>query len=94
MPGIVTEGRALFEAVSAQGLLGVRARQRTSPYLPGVRSRLWRTIAVSGPESVQPAGDALPPEDVDLIAGVPDRGERVLSLIRRLPLEFDDAGGG
>ena len=89
MPGIVAEGRALFEAVSAQGLLGIRARQRTSPYLPGVRSRLWRSIAVGGSESAPPA-DALPPEDVELIAGVPDRGERVLSLIRRLPLEFQD----
>ena len=94
VPGIVAEGRALFEAVSAQGLFGIRARQRTSPYLPGVRSRLWRSIAVEGPEAVtggeggaEPAG-VLPDEDVELIAGVPDRGERVLSLIRRLPLEF------
>jgi hypothetical protein len=95
VPGIVTEGRALFEAVSAQGLLGVRARQRTSPYLPGVRSRLWRSIAVEGAGTASnddPAhrADALPDEDAELIAGVPDRGERVLSLIRRLPLEFED----
>ncbi len=96
VPGIVTEGRALFEAASAQGLFGIRARQRTSPYLPGVRSRLWRSIAVEGPEAVTggdggaaPAG-VLPDEDVDLIAGVSDRGERVLSLIRRLPLEFGE----
>ncbi len=99
VPGIVTEGRALFEAVSAQALLGVRARQRTSPYLPGVRSRLWRSIAVAGAAGAAAGGsqgadaahlsDALP-EDAELIAGVPDRGERVLSLIRRLPLEFED----
>ncbi len=97
VPGIATEGRALFEAVSAQGLLGIRARQRTSPYLPGVRSRLWRSIAVEGlaaSEGVgQPAG-ALPDEDAELIAGVPDRGERVLSLIRRLPLEFEGEDPG
>jgi ATP-dependent DNA ligase len=100
VPGIATEGRALFEAVSAQGLLGVRARQRTSPYLPGVRSRLWRLIAVAGVEAAevesgsgrQPSGE-LPDEDVELIAGIPDRGERVLSLIRRLPLEFEDDAG-
>ena len=48
VPAIAAEGRALFEAVSAQGLYGIRARQRASPYLPGVRSRLWRTIAVGG----------------------------------------------
>jgi ATP-dependent DNA ligase len=89
VPGIVTEGRALFEAVSTQGLLGIRARQRTSPYLPGVRSRLWRSIAVGDPGAAAPV-DALPPEDVELIAGVPDRGERVLSLIRGLPLEFEE----
>jgi bifunctional non-homologous end joining protein LigD len=94
VPGIAAEGRALFEAVSAQGLFGIRARQRTSPYLPGVRSRLWRSIAVEGPQAVtggdggaEPAG-VLPDEDVELMTGVSDRGERVLSLIRRLPLEF------
>lgn len=89
VPGIATEGRALFEAVSAQGLFGLRARQRTSPYLPGVRSRLWRSIAVAGPDAA-PAVDSLPAEDAELIGGVSDRGERVLSLIRRLPLEFDE----
>ncbi len=98
VPGIVTEGRALFEAVSAQGLLGVRARQRTSPYLPGVRSRLWRSIAVAGAGAVpddDPAhrADALPDEDAELIAGVPDRGERVRSLSRRRPLECEDDAG-
>ena len=99
VPAIATEGRALFEAVSGQGLFGVRARQRTSPYLPGVRSRLWRSIAVGGPTAAGTAGaserrriDALPPEDVELIEGgaAAGRGERVLSLIRRLPLEFED----
>jgi ATP-dependent DNA ligase len=92
VPGIVTEGRALFDAVSGQGLFGVRARQRTSPYLPGMRSRLWRSIAVAGPDAADgdgPHGE-LPPDDAQLVAGVPDRGERVLSLIRRLPLEFED----
>jgi ATP-dependent DNA ligase len=93
VPGIATEGRALFDAVSAQGLFGLRARQRTSPYLPGIRSRLWRIVAVAGLEAGDraPHGE-LPPDDAELIAGVSDRGERVLSLIRRLPLEFDEAG--
>lgn len=99
VPGIITEGRALFDAVSAQGLAGIRARQRTSPYLPGIRSRLWRSIAVQGAEAIEAGvaprvsgahAGALPDEDVELIAGVPNRGERVLSLIRRLPLEFED----
>ena len=47
MPAIATEGIALFEAVVAQGIAGILARQRQSPYLPGVRSRLWRFIAAT-----------------------------------------------
>ena len=35
MPAIATEGIALFEAVVAQGVAGILARQRQSPYLPG-----------------------------------------------------------
>jgi bifunctional non-homologous end joining protein LigD len=95
VPAIATEGRALFEAATAQGLFGIRARQRTSPYLPGVRSRLWRSIAVAGPEAAAgaPQGE-LPPDDAALVAGMTDRRERVLSLIRRLPLEFEDPDAG
>ena len=44
VPAIPGEGRALFAAVAAQGLAGILARQRTSPYLPGIRSRLWRFV--------------------------------------------------
>jgi hypothetical protein len=92
VPSIAAEGRALFDAVSGQGLFGVRARQRSSPYLPGVRSRLWRSVAVGGPSTAEARlvissagnGDAL---DVE-----PGRSEPVLALIRRLPLEFDPAG--
>ena len=45
VPAIVGEGRALHDAATAQGLAGTMARQRSSPYLPGVRSRLWRFVA-------------------------------------------------
>src|SRR3954447_12496136 len=47
VPAIAAEGRALFDAVAAQGIAGVMARQRTSPYLSGVRSRLWRFVPVA-----------------------------------------------
>ncbi len=99
VPAINTEGRALFEAVAGQGLYGIRARQRTSPYLPGVRSRLWRSVAVGG----QPAGPGAvdagaleistlgEPEEVSDAPG--RRSEHVLALIRRLPLEFEDEPG-
>ncbi len=96
VPSIVTEGRALFEAVSGQGLYGIRARQRASPYLPGVRSRLWRSVAVEGAPEVVPAGlpggngaDG-PSETNDALEPATGRSEPVLALIRRLPLEFEE----
>jgi bifunctional non-homologous end joining protein LigD len=86
VPAIAGEGRALYEAATAQGIAGIMARQRSSPYLPGVRSRLWRFIAAPGdataareapetePEAQKPATSAAP----------------VVALIRRLPLLFED----
>lgn len=83
VPMIAGEGRALCAAAAAQGVGWVLARDRRSPYLAGVRSSLWRLIAVHpdaadlGSSSETPAGEA---------AGSP-----ILALIRRLPL--DDPGG-
>jgi bifunctional non-homologous end joining protein LigD len=89
VPAIPGEGVALFAAVAAQGLAGILARQRSSPYLPGIRSRLWRFIPVGG--------KAAPPEppEVDAIAeGVHAAGAApVLALIRRLPLGLDEPVG-
>ena len=56
VPAIAGEGRALHAAVTAQGIAGVLARRRTSPYLPGVHSALWRSI-MAGPRS---EGEAAP----------------------------------
>jgi bifunctional non-homologous end joining protein LigD len=83
VPAIVGEGRALFDAVVAQGLGGIMARQRTSPYLPGVRSRLWRFIAASPGERAA-AGQA--PGDGEPEPGIVAGSAPVLALIRRLPL--------
>ena len=60
VPAIATEGRALYDAAVAQGIAGILARQRMSPYLPGIRSRLWRYVpatpgTVSAEESDLPA---------------------------------------
>jgi ATP-dependent DNA ligase len=94
VPAIAEEGRALFEAVVAQGLAGIRARQRASPYLPGVRSRLWRSITVGparkgrGPAATA-ATSANAEADAMALEPVP-RGETVLALIRRLPLGLDE----
>jgi ATP-dependent DNA ligase len=90
VPAIATEGRALFDAVSSQGLLGIRARQRSSPYLPGIRSRMWRSVAVDGQTTVESRLIRGVPDVVDALDITSDRSAPVLAMIRRLPLEFDD----
>jgi bifunctional non-homologous end joining protein LigD len=86
VPAIANEGRALYDAVVAQGLAGVLARASGSPYLPGVRSSLWRSIAATTAE----------PADQDAVAGsteedaAPSGTAPVLALFRRLPLLDDD----
>lgn len=86
VPAIATEGRALWDAAVAQGIAGVLARQRTSPYLAGVRSRLWRFIpsraAGTEPDVVADPGDAADPSARP--AGP------VLALIERLPLDLGE----
>lgn len=86
VPAIAAEGRALYDAAAAQGIAGVLARQRTSPYLPGTRSRLWRFVAAvpaiaSRAVAVSPGEDESPATT----AAAP-----VMALISRLPLPFDD----
>jgi bifunctional non-homologous end joining protein LigD len=82
VPAIATEGRALFDAIVAQGLAGMMARQRQGPYLPGIRSRLWRFIpAIAG--SV-PAAELAEAPDEPISATAP-----VLALLSRLPLDDD-----
>jgi bifunctional non-homologous end joining protein LigD len=80
VPAIATEGIALFEAAVAQGIAGMLARQRASPYLPGVRSRLWRFVAAAPVAG----GAAAAPAEILGAAAAP-----VLALISRLPLNED-----
>lgn len=85
VPAIATEGRALFDAIVAQGLAGMMARQRQGPYLPGVRSRLWRFIpAREGdvPDAELAAAPAEPAADSAATAPV-------LALLSRLPLDLE-----
>ena len=88
VPAIATEGIALFEAAVAQGIAGILARQRSSPYLPGVRSRLWRFVAAA-PGTVGAAGAVADPEQASMpIGDIPGPASApVLALISRLPLE-------
>jgi bifunctional non-homologous end joining protein LigD len=82
VPATVGEGRALHDAVVGQGLAGVLARVRSSPYLPGIRSRLWRYVAAA------PVGDR-EPDELDESSDAPANAP-VLAVIERLPL-LDEA---
>ena len=97
VPAIVGEGIALHTAVRAQGIGAVLARVRMSPYLPGVRSRLWRLVeAPLDPSGIEPA---TAPADGQANLGLPGDGvvprvadggtaaAPVLALIRRLPFD-------
>lgn len=93
VPAVVGDGRALYAAVSAQGAAGVLARVRSSPYLPGVRSRLWRSIAVRAPDTEHDArGPDAAPDDAPEVEAESPRATAgpLLALFRRLPLGGDD----
>ncbi len=83
VPAIATEGRALFEAIVAQGLAGMMARQRQGPYLPGTRSRLWRLIPARA--GAIPAAElaAAPSEP----AATTSATAPVLAMLSKLPLD-------
>jgi bifunctional non-homologous end joining protein LigD len=87
VPAIPLEGNALFDAVVAQGIAGIMARESASPYLPGVRSRLWRLVPASRANAKAGAED--PASEEPAFEG--PASAPVLALIRRLPLlEPDD----
>src|SRR3954471_10532704 len=89
VPAIAAEGRALHAAAATQGIAGILARQRASPYLPGVTSRLWRFVPAApvapGRKRGAAASAALTAEEGAGAAAAP-----VIALIRRLPLLFDE----
>lgn len=91
VPAIAGDGRALFDAVAAQGIPGMLAREAASPYLPGVRSMLWRSVAVR-PDAAAAGGGT----DADADPGAGDGAGvgtgPVLALFRRLPLGDDPEG--
>lgn len=73
VPAIAAEGRALYDAVVEAGIAGVMGRVLRSPYLPGVRSRLWRFVERGDVTARQAAEDggraAEPAEPADGPAG-------------------------
>jgi bifunctional non-homologous end joining protein LigD len=89
VPAIATEGIALFEAVAAQGIAGILARQRASPYLPGIRSRLWRFVAAQ-PGATVAGSDGAAGGEIETDVEPPTAAAApVLALISRLPLDED-----
>jgi bifunctional non-homologous end joining protein LigD len=87
VPAIAAEGRALHAAAAAQGIAGTMARQRTSPYLSGVTSRLWQFIPVAPAIA---AGARAAQATLALEDRAPTAAAPVLALISRLPLLFDE----
>jgi bifunctional non-homologous end joining protein LigD len=87
VPAIATEGRALHAAAAAQGIAGIMARQRTSPYLSGGTARRWRFIP--GAPAVA-AGARAAQATLALEDHAPTAAAPVLALISRLPLLFDE----
>jgi bifunctional non-homologous end joining protein LigD len=87
VPAIAVEGRALHAAAAAQGIAGMMARQRTSPYLAGVTSRLWQFIPVAPAVT---AGARAAQTTLALEDHAPTAAAPVLALISRLPLLFDE----
>jgi bifunctional non-homologous end joining protein LigD len=87
VPAIAAEGRALHAAAAAQGIAGMMARQRTSPYLSGVTSRLWRFVPVA---PVLASGARAAQATLALEDHAPTAAAPVLALISRLPLLFDE----
>jgi ATP-dependent DNA ligase len=94
VPAIPGEGRALYQAVAAQGLAGIRARQAASPYLPGVRSRLWRFVEVTKKGRAKGTAGARAErrdDEGNVSESSPEpHGGTVLAVFRRLPLDLEE----
>ncbi len=86
VPAIAAEGRALFDAIAAQGLAGMMARQRQGPYLPGTRSRLWRLIPARA--GAVPASELAGAPEEPAASG-PATGP-VLAMLNKLPLDLGE----
>ncbi len=95
VPAIRGEGRALHAAASAQGIAAVVGRHRRSPYLSGVRSRLWRLVpadpAAAGAAMMGAEASPGAEGSVDAAASAEATGTTpILALIQRLPLDLGD----
>lgn len=85
VPAIAGEGIALHRAVAAQGLSGVMARERRSPYLPGTRSAAWRFVPAGEPIRTPDDGGPEPAAWEGPRSRSPIRP--ILAVFERLPLD-------
>jgi bifunctional non-homologous end joining protein LigD len=76
---ISEDGGRLLEAARQRGLAAIIAKRLDSPYLPGVRSRLWRLLAVGSNAAVTEDAPTSEPG-----------AQTLLALLRTLPLGMDD----
>jgi bifunctional non-homologous end joining protein LigD len=86
VPAVRGDGIALHRAVSEQGLHGTVGRHRRGPYLPGVRSDLWRFVETAepivGPTSTTATGSGSPAPGADDEWGPGP----IIGVLSRLPL--------
>jgi bifunctional non-homologous end joining protein LigD len=78
---VAEHGGRLLEAVRERGLAAVIAKRLDSPYLPGVRSRLWRFLRIGPTGGAEADGAELEPAE--------PVAETLLALLRTLPLGMD-----
>lgn len=93
VPAVHAAGIELHEAARSQGLPAIRARRIDSPYLPGQRSSLWRTVRVTAAEPVEEA-----PSGATATPFAPDRpgsgAGPILAIFHRLPLHDAEPPAG
>jgi bifunctional non-homologous end joining protein LigD len=101
VPSVVGEGTALYNAATRIGIAGVMGRVRRSPYLPGIRSRLWQFVSATRQREVdhdaigerEAKGAPVGPASVE-VGGAEadgdtgrDRNAPMIALIRSLPFD-------
>jgi bifunctional non-homologous end joining protein LigD len=82
VPSVVGEGTALYNAATRIGIAGVMGRVRRSPYLPGIRCRLWQFVSATRQREVD--HDAIDERETSADA---DRNAPMIALIRSLPFD-------
>jgi bifunctional non-homologous end joining protein LigD len=84
--------QAVLQVVALHGLTGIVVKRADSPYLPGLRSRLWTLVRVADLRAADGAAALDEPGTVDGDGLAAARGGSLrpdIALLRRLPLGED-----